>query len=86
MSDEMRARRERRSTLLRSIYDAADGSVTEFIQAYDLADAQHTAPEEARKIVSYLEEKGYLLVDDHRAGIVRISAEGIDAVELGKLA
>ena len=86
MNDEIRARRERRSTLLRSIYDAADGSVTEFIHAYDLADAQHVAPDEARKIVSYLEEKGYLLVDDHRAGIVRITAEGIDAVELGKLA
>ena len=86
MSDEMRARREQRSTLLRCIYDAADGSVTEFIQAYDLAEVLKITPGEARKIVSYLDEKGYLLVDDHRAGIVRITAEGIDAVELGKLA
>jgi predicted transcriptional regulator len=42
-------------------------------------------PEETRKILAYLEEKGYVLVDDHRAGVVRITAEGIDAVELGKL-
>jgi hypothetical protein len=85
MSDEMRARRERRSALLRGVYDAADASVTEFVSVHELATTQHVAPEEARKIVAYLEEKGYLLVDDHRAGIVRITAEGIDAVELGRM-
>ena len=81
----MRARRERRSTLLRSVYSAADASVTEFVSAYELAESQGVAQEEARKIIAYLEEKGFLLVDDHRAGVVRITAEGIDAVELGRL-
>jgi hypothetical protein len=85
MNDDMRLRRERRSVLLRSIYDTADASVTEFVSAYDLSAAQEVPPEEARKAIAYLEEKGYLLVDDHRAGIVRITAEGIDAVELGKI-
>lgn len=71
--------------LLRSIYETADASVTEFVSAYDLSGAQGLEQEEARKIIAYLEEKGFLLVDDHRAGVVRITAEGIDAVELGRL-
>ena len=88
MSDSnegMRQRRLARSVLLRSIYDTAEGSVTEFVSAYELAAAQGVDPAEAPRILSYLEEKGYLLVDDHRAGIVRITAGGVDAVELGML-
>ena len=85
MNEEMRARRRARSVLLHSIYQEASGSVTEFVSAYDLAAAQEVDPAEAVRIVAYLEEKGYLLVDDHRAGLVRITAEGVDAVELGRL-
>jgi hypothetical protein len=85
MNEDIQIRRERRSTLLRSIYNAVDASVTEFVSAYDLAESQGVPPEEARKIIAYLEEKKFLLVDDHRAGLVRITAEGIDAVELGRL-
>ncbi len=85
MNDEMRTRRDRRGALLKSIYDAADASVTEFVSAYDLAAAQGVEQEEARKAIAYLEEKGFLMVDDHRAGVVRITAGGIDAVELGSL-
>lgn len=84
-NEAMKLRRERRAQLLRGIYDAAGGSVTEFVSAHDLATAQQLPDDETRKAISYLEEKGYLLVDDHRAGVVRITAEGIDAVELGKL-
>ena len=83
--DDFRKRREARSILLRGIYDTADGSVTEFVAAWDLAVAQGVDPAEAARIVAYLEEKGYLLVDDHRAGVVRITANGVDAVELGTL-
>lgn len=85
MNEEMRARRRARSVLLHSIYQEANSSVTEFVSAYDLAAAQHVDPAEAVRIVAYLEEKGFLLVDDHRAGLVRITAEGVDAVELGRL-
>lgn len=85
MSDDMRIRRQRRSELLKAIYKTADASVTEFVSAHDLIEALDISPEESRKIIAYLEEKGYLLVDDHRAGVVRITAEGIDAVELAKL-
>jgi Mn-dependent DtxR family transcriptional regulator len=81
----MRMRRERRSELLHRIYKASDASVTEFVSAHDLTTSMEITPEETRKILAYLEEKGYVLVDDHRAGVVRITAEGIDAVELGKL-
>ncbi len=85
MHHDIQLRRERRSTLLRTIYETVDGSVTEFVSAYDLAESLTIEPEEARKIIAYLEEKKYLLVDDHRAGVVRITASGIDAVELGAL-
>ncbi len=85
MNHDTQLRRERRSSLLRTIYETVDGSVTEFVSAYDLADTLAIDPEEARKIIAYLEEKKYLLVDDHRAGVVRITAAGIDAVELGTL-
>ena len=85
MADDMRKRREARSMLLRAIYDTAEGSVTEFVSAHELAAAQGVAQAETGRILAYLEEKGFLLVDDHRAGIVRITAEGVDAVELGKL-
>ena len=84
-SEGMRKRRLARTVLLRSIYDTAEGSVTEFVAAYELAADQGVDPAEAPRILSYLEEKGYLLVDDHRAGIVRITATGVDAVELGVL-
>ena len=83
--EDFRKRREARSILLRSIYDTAEGSVTEFVSAWDLAAAQGVEPAEASRIVAYLEEKGYLLVDDHRAGVVRITANGVDAVELGTI-
>ena len=85
MSDDMRIRRQRRSELLKAIYKASDASVTEFVSAHDLTEQLEIDAEESRKIIAYLEEKGYLLVDDHRAGVVRITAEGIDAVELGRL-
>jgi predicted transcriptional regulator len=85
MSDDMRVRRQQRADLLKRVYQTADASVTEFVSAYDLAAETNVSQEEARKIVAYLEEKGFLLVDDHRAGVVRITAEGIDAVELGRL-
>ena len=85
MNDEFQKRREARTTLLHAIYDTADGSVTEFVSAWELAAAQGVQPAEASRIVAYLEEKGYLLVDDHRAGVVRITAHGVDAVELGTI-
>ncbi|MEO5510187.1 MAG: hypothetical protein ABIV28_05130 [Longimicrobiales bacterium] len=85
MNEDMRLRRDRRSVLLRSVYETADASVTEFVSAYDLASSQDVPAAEARKIIAYLEEKGYLLVDDHRAGVVRITASGIDAVEMGTM-
>jgi hypothetical protein len=81
MSEKLRKRREHRRELLRRIYEAADGSVSEFVDAHEIGRALGLEDAESRRIFEYLEEKGWLLVDDHRAGIVRLTAAGVDAVE-----
>ena len=79
MSDPIRERRERRARFLTSLYRAVDGSVSEFVCAFDLVEQMDAA--EARRVFEYFEEKGFVKVDDHREGIVRITAAGIDEVE-----
>lgn len=77
----MRRRRRQRREFLVGAYELADGSVSEFINGYELGASLDIAEDEARKIFDYLEEKGWVLVDDHRAGTLRLTAEGIDEVE-----
>lgn len=77
----MRRRREQRRQLLVRLYEATDGSVSEFVGAWELAAELGVGGDEARRIVEYLAEKGWVLVDDHRAGIVRLTASGVDEVE-----
>ena len=36
---------------------------------------------DSTQIFEYLEEKGLVMVDDHRSGIIRITAAGVDEVE-----
>jgi hypothetical protein len=81
MTDAMQQRRERRRELLTRLYLRVEGSVTEFINAWDLGIELGMDEAESRKIIEYLEEKGLVLVDDHRAGIVRMTAAGVDEVE-----
>ena len=83
MSESIRKRREHRQRFLRLLYDEADGSVSEFVSAYDIGAVLGIDDVESRKIFEYLEEKGFVMVDDHRAGIVRITAAGVDEVESG---
>ena len=40
-------------------------------------------PGELERIVAYLEDRQWIAVDDYRAGIVRLTADGVDRVELG---
>lgn len=75
-----RRRRQRREFLV-GAYELADGSISEFINGYDLGSSMGMAEVEARKIFEYLEEKGWVLVDDHRVGTLRLTAAGIDEVE-----
>ena len=34
--------------------------------------------------MAYLEERQWIVVDDHKTGIVRLTADGVDRVELGE--
>jgi Mn-dependent DtxR family transcriptional regulator len=79
--ERIKARRERRQQFMRALYEEIDGSVNEFVHGLDIAERLGADPEEGRRIIAYLEEKGLIKVDDHKAGIIRITADGVDAVE-----
>lgn len=82
MSESIQKRREHRREFLKQLYMRVDGSVSEFVNAYELGAELGVEENEVRKIFEYLEEKGFVMVDDHRAGIVRMTAAGVDEVEL----
>ncbi len=79
--DAIRVRQERRQAFMQRLYQMVDGNVSEFVQGFDVAAELGTDAEEARRILAYLEEKGLIKVDDHRNGVIRITAAGVDAVE-----
>lgn len=81
MNDAMRQRRRLRRAFLQQLYDRVDGSVSEFVTAQDIGAALDVDEAESRRIFEYLEEKGFVMVDDHRAGIIRLTAAGVDEVE-----
>ena len=81
MSESIQQRRERRREFLRRLYLHVDGSISEFVNAYELGVHLGIDEGEVRKIFEYLEEKRLVMVDDHRAGIVRLTAAGVDEVE-----
>jgi hypothetical protein len=82
--DAIKARRQLRAQFLRSLYEQVDGSVSEFVNGFEIGSRVGADSAEARRIIEYLEEKGLLKVDDHKNGIVRITANGVDAVETGE--
>jgi predicted transcriptional regulator len=79
--NQIRQRRQRREDFMIRLYQAVDGNVSEFVQGFDIAVELDADAEEARRIIAYLEEKGWIKVDDHRNGVIRITAAGVDAVE-----
>jgi hypothetical protein len=81
MSEGIRRRRELRQEFIRRLYERVDGSVSEFVNAMELGRDMRMDDAETLKICEYFEEKGLVMVDDHRAGILRITAAGVDAVE-----
>lgn len=83
MTDELQARNAQRLAFLRSLYERVDSSVTEFVSAFEIGNGMGLARIESSRIVAYLEEKGLLKVDDHATGMCRLTAEGVDRVELG---
>ncbi len=83
MPADFSERRRRRHVFLEALYARTDGHVAEFASAPDVAAELGIEAAELERIVAYLEERQWIAVDDHRAGIVRITAEGVDRVELG---
>jgi hypothetical protein len=81
MTESIQKRREQRREFLLRLYMRVDGSISEFVHAYELGAELGIEEAEVRKIFEYLEEKRLVLVDDHRAGIVRLTAAGVDDVE-----
>lgn len=81
MNDPLRRRRQLRRDFLQHLYALVDGSVSEFVSAHDIGAHLSIDDTEARRIFEYLEEKGFVMVDDHRAGIIRLTAAGVDEVE-----
>jgi predicted ArsR family transcriptional regulator len=79
--EAIRERQKRRQAFMRRLYETVDGSVSEFVQGFELAAELGADGEEARRILAYLEEKGLIKVDDHRNGVIRITAAGVDEVE-----
>lgn len=77
----IRQRRERREGFLRALYQDVDGHVNEFVNGFDVAARLGADEAEARRIIAYYEEKSLIKVDDHKTGIVRMTAVGIDAIE-----
>lgn len=85
MTERIRERRAQRAHFLERLYHAVDGSVSEFVCAFDIGAALELEQAECRRVFEYHEEKGFVKVDDHREGIVRITAAGIDEVETALL-
>ena len=83
MRDDIKDRRQKRADFLQQLYEMVDASVSTFVSAFEIAEQIGVSAEEAIRIIEYLEEKQLLHIDDHKLGIVRITAGGIDHVETG---
>lgn len=81
--DTIKERRARRERFLRTLYEQVDGNVNEFVDGIDIGSRVNADEAETRRIIAYFEEKQLIVVDDHKAGIIRITAGGVDEVEEG---
>jgi len=78
----LRARNERRRVFLRRLYEEVDASVSEFVDAFAVGTPLGMDRGEVVRSLEYLAEKGLVKVDDYGSGTVRLTAAGVDAVEL----
>ena len=82
MADEqIRTRKQRRTSFLQTLYEQVNANVNEFVDGMALGEKVGADAEETRRIIAYFEEKGAVMVDDHKTGVIRITATGIDLVE-----
>jgi len=66
---------------MKRLYEEVDGSVSTFVNAFEIGEPLGIEAAEITKAIEYLEEKRLVAIDDHRLGIIRITARGIDYVE-----
>jgi CTP-dependent riboflavin kinase len=78
---EIQKRIQSRAEFMARLYESVDASVSTFVSAFEIADALGVSADEGKRIMEYLKEKGYIHIDDHKLGIIRITAAGIDHVE-----
>ena len=83
MNPEIAQRRQNRTAFLLRLYEMVDASVSTFVSGPEIASSIGVTTEEGMRIIEYLEEKQYIHIDDHKLGIIRITALGIDQVETG---
>jgi hypothetical protein len=76
-------RQRNRHALLDSLYESAEADVRAFVPAFDIGSELGMDAAETGRALAYLEEKGLVMVDDFKTGIVRVTATGIDVVESG---
>ena len=81
MKEDIAQRRQKRTDFLVLLYEMVDASVSTFVNAFEIGEQVGAAREETTKIIEYLQEKQLLHIDDHKQGIIRITAAGIDHVE-----
>jgi RIO-like serine/threonine protein kinase len=82
MEQNLEARHARRLALLRALYDRVDSSVSEFVGVFEIGETLGIDRSESLRILEYLEEKGLVKIDDHATGTARLTAAGVDRVEL----
>jgi hypothetical protein len=78
---EFARRRQNRADFLARLYEIVDASVTTFVSGLEIAEAMGLSAAEGTRIIEYLQEKQFIHIDDHKLGIIRITALGIDHVE-----
>ena len=84
VTPDFSARRRLRSAVLEALYRETDGDVATFVSLPDVTRPLGIEESELRRITAYLEERRWIVVDDHKTGIVRLTADGVDRVETGE--
>jgi CTP-dependent riboflavin kinase len=82
MSDDVRRRRELRRRFLERLYEQSELGESEYQDGYELAEGMGVSRQDAERIVRYHEDHGYVRKSGSHGLTVRITAQGIDHVEM----
>lgn len=85
MDQTISARRENRLRFLRRLYELAEADVASFQDGSEIAEDLRIPLAEAGRIIRYYEEHGYLRHAGGGGMTLRITAAGVDFVELAPL-